>query len=60
MAGHRGLINSSFYFGFGEESTSSIALGHAGAAFRVHRALVEYGEASIDPRFYHGAEPLHC
>lgn len=27
MAGHKGLINTSFYFGVGQESKSSIALG---------------------------------
>lgn len=52
MAGHGGLINTSFYFGVGQESESSIALGHGGAAFCVHPALQgKYGGASTDPCF---------
>lgn len=39
MAGHRGLINTSFYFGIGQESESSIVLGSVGAVFCVPRAL---------------------
>lgn len=52
MAGHKGLINTSFYFGLGQESESRIALGHGGAGYCVHRALRgKYGAASTDPRF---------
>lgn len=39
MAGHKGLINTSFYFGVGRESESSVVQGHRGAAFCVHRTL---------------------
>lgn len=52
MAGHNGPINTSFYFGFTQESESSIVLGHGGAAFCVHRPLQgRYGATSPDPCF---------
>lgn len=47
MAGHKGLINTSFYFGVGQESESTIVLGHGGAAFCVHRAL--WGKCGAAP-----------
>lgn len=49
MAGHKGLINTSFYFGVGQERERSIVLGHGVAAFCVHTALQDkYGAASTD------------
>ena len=49
MVGHGGLINTSFYFGVGQEGESSIVLGHGGAALCVHRALLgKYSAAFID------------
>lgn len=48
----KGLINTSCYFGVGQESQSSIAQGNGGAAFCVHRVLQgKYGVASTDQCF---------
>lgn len=33
MAAHKGLINTSFYFGMCQECESSVVLGHGGAVF---------------------------
>lgn len=54
IAGHKGLINTGFYFGIGQESKRRNALGHGGTALCVHRALQGKYAAALE----HGAMML--